>query len=101
MELMEFFDNIPLPIYLLIAILAMILLIETGYRGGLYSRRKPDKAQMAQVRAIMGASLVDAMTESLGDKVMTKQVKKAYAVFGFDAQAIRAQNRETGCSLVR
>ena len=57
MELMEFFDNIPLPIYLLIAILAMILLIETGYRGGLYSRRKPDKAQMAQVRAIMGASL--------------------------------------------
>jgi hypothetical protein len=57
MELRELLDNIPLPIFLILAILAMILLIEMGYRGGLYSRRKPDKAQMAQVRAIMGASL--------------------------------------------
>lgn len=57
MELREFFDNIPLPIYLILAILAMISLIEFGYRGGMYRRKKPDKAQMAQVRAIMGASL--------------------------------------------
>ena len=57
MNLMELFDNIPLSIYLLLAILGMILLIEFGYRGGMYHRGKPDKAQMAQVRAIMGASL--------------------------------------------
>jgi hypothetical protein len=57
MELRELFDNLPLPLYLVMAILAMISLIELGYRGGLIQRRKPDKAQMAQVRAIMGASL--------------------------------------------
>ena len=56
-ELREVFDNLPLPIYLIVTILAMISLIELGYRGGLLHRRKPDKAQMAQVRAIMGASL--------------------------------------------
>jgi len=53
MELREIFDYLPLPIYLVLVILAMIVLIELGYRGGLQSRKKPDKAQMAQVRAIM------------------------------------------------
>ena len=38
MSLMEFFDNIPLSIYLSLAILGMILLIEFGYRGGMYRR---------------------------------------------------------------
>lgn len=57
MEFQALFDNIPLSLYLLIATLCMILLIEIGYRGGMHHRSKPDKAQMAQVRAIMGASL--------------------------------------------
>lgn len=57
MDLREFFDGIPLLFYLLLAIVAMVLLIEIGYRGGRYHRGKPDKSQMAQVRAIMGASL--------------------------------------------
>jgi len=57
MELQALFDGISLPFHLLLTILGMILLIEIGYRGGMYHRGKPDKAQMAQVRAIMGASL--------------------------------------------
>jgi hypothetical protein len=57
MGLQEFLDSIPLLVYLLLAIIIMILPIEIGYRGGKYYRGKPDKSQMAQVRAIMGASL--------------------------------------------
>lgn len=57
MELQALFDSIPLPLYLMLAILGMLLLIEIGYQGGMYHRGKPDKSQMAQVRAIMGASL--------------------------------------------
>ena len=57
MGLQEFLDSIPLLVYLLLAIIIMILPIEIGYRGGKYHRGKPDKSQMAQVRAIMGASL--------------------------------------------
>ena len=57
MVLQEFLDGIPLLVYLLFTIIIMILPIEIGYRGGKFNRGKPDKAQMAQVRAIMGASL--------------------------------------------
>lgn len=57
MELYELFDRMPLSIHLILSILVMVLLVEVGYRGGMYHRGKPDKAQMAQVRAIMGASL--------------------------------------------
>jgi len=57
MRLQEFLDSIPLLIYLVLIILMLIGLIETGFRGGRYNRVKPDKSQMAQVRAIMGASL--------------------------------------------
>jgi hypothetical protein len=57
MGLQEIFDSIPLPVFLVLAILIMILMIEIGYQGGKHNRGKPDKAQMAQVRAIMGASL--------------------------------------------
>jgi hypothetical protein len=57
MDLQEFLDSIPLLVYLLCVIIILILPIEIGYRGGKYNRGKPDKAQMAQVRAIMGASL--------------------------------------------
>ena len=57
MGLQEFLDSIPLLVYLLLAIIIMILPIEIGYRVGKYYRGKPDKPQMAQVRAIMGASL--------------------------------------------
>jgi hypothetical protein len=58
MGLQEFLDSIPLVVYLLLTISIMIVSIEIGYRVGKYHRNsKPDKAQMAQVRAIMGASL--------------------------------------------
>ena len=57
MGLQEIIDSIPLAMFLVLAILSMILMIEVGFRGGKYKRGKPDKAQMAQVRAIMGASL--------------------------------------------
>jgi len=57
MGLQEYIDSIPLTIFLVLIILSMILMIELGFQGGKYNRGKPDKAQMAQVRAIMGASL--------------------------------------------
>ena len=57
MGLQEIIDSVPLAIILVLAILSMIVMIEVGFRGGKYKRGKPDKAQMAQVRAIMGASL--------------------------------------------
>jgi hypothetical protein len=57
MSFHEFLDAIPLLVYLILAIAILLLPIEIGYRGGKYNRGKPDKSQMAQVRAIMGASL--------------------------------------------
>lgn len=57
MGLQEIIDSIPLAMFLVLAVLSMIFMIEVGFRGGKYKRGKPDKAQMAQVRAIMGASL--------------------------------------------
>lgn len=57
MGLQRFLDSIPILLYLLLAITIMILALEAGYRVGRHYRRNPDKSQMAQVRAIMGASL--------------------------------------------
>ena len=57
MGMQEIIDSIPLAMFLVLAVLSMIFMIEVGFRGGKYKRGKPDKAQMAQVRAIMGASL--------------------------------------------
>jgi hypothetical protein len=54
---MNFLDQLPLGVVLLGAILAQVILIEAGFRYGSGKQRKPNKAQMAQVRAIMGASL--------------------------------------------
>lgn len=50
-------DNVPLLLMVAIAILAQVMLIEAGFRYGQKSRGPSKKAQMAQVRAIMGASL--------------------------------------------
>ena len=57
MGLQEFLDDIPLLLYLLLTILLMVSFIEIGFRVGKHHQGKPYKAQMAQVRAIMGASL--------------------------------------------
>ncbi len=54
---MTMLDYIPLGLVFLIAVLAQILFIEIGFRYGLARQGKQYKAQMAQVRAIMGASL--------------------------------------------
>ena len=50
-------DHIPLPLILLGCILLQLVFIEAGFRYGRHSRGGGHKAQMAQVRAIMGASL--------------------------------------------
>jgi len=57
MGLQEFLDSVPLAVFLPLVIVIMIIPIEIGYRIGMYRRDKPDKSHMAQVRAIMGASL--------------------------------------------
>lgn len=57
MGLQEFLDDIPLLLYLLLTILLMVSFIEIGFWVGKHHQGKPYKAQMAQVRAIMGASL--------------------------------------------
>ena len=51
------FDQLSLPWILLGCILLQLLFIEVGFRYGTRSRGGGHKAQMAQVRAIMGASL--------------------------------------------
>ena len=57
MGLQIFLDDIPLLLYLLLAILLMVSFIEFGFWVGKRHQGKPYKAQTAQVRAIMGASL--------------------------------------------
>jgi len=51
------FDQIPIYLILVAATLAQVGFIEVGFRYGFSRRVGPFKAQMAQVRAIMGASL--------------------------------------------
>jgi hypothetical protein len=55
--MMAFIDQFPLMLVLIISVLAMVAFIEIGFRIGQRHQSKPHKAQMAQVRAIMGASL--------------------------------------------
>lgn len=54
---MNAFDQLPLLPLLAVCVLAQILCIEIGFRYGRFRRGQGHKAQMAQVRAIMGASL--------------------------------------------
>lgn len=51
------FDQMSLLTVLVICIVLQVLFIEAGYRYGQHRRGDGHKAQMAQVRAIMGASL--------------------------------------------
>jgi len=57
MNLLSAFDKIPLLAVMLLFVLSMVCFIEIGFRVGIRHQGKPYKAQMAQVRAIMGASL--------------------------------------------
>jgi len=50
-------DQIPLLLVMVLAVLTQVLFIEFGFRYGTTKQSAPHKAQMAQVRAIMGASL--------------------------------------------
>ena len=50
-------DHIPIFLVMLSATLTQVLFIEFGFRYGKVKQSGPHKAQMAQVRAIMGASL--------------------------------------------
>jgi len=57
MEFHELLDDVPLLLLFLLTILLMIGFIEFGFLFAQRRQGKPNKAQMAQVRAIMGASL--------------------------------------------
>lgn len=57
MGLQQFMDGIPLLLYLLLITLLLVSFIEIGFRLGKYNQGEFSKAQIAQVRAIMGASL--------------------------------------------
>lgn len=54
---MQLLDNMPLGLMLVLIVIGQLLCIEFGFRLGRVRQGKPNKAQMAQVRAIMGASL--------------------------------------------
>lgn len=54
---MNFIDQLSIYSILLICLVTQIVSIEVGYRMGDLRKGKPNKSQMAQVRAIMGASL--------------------------------------------
>ena len=57
MGLQRFLDDIPMLVFLLLITVLMVSFIEVGFRVGGYYRHERNKAQVAQVRAIMGASL--------------------------------------------
>jgi len=57
MNILSVFDKIPLLFVMVLFVLSMVAFIEIGFRFGIRHRSKQHKAQMAQVRAIMGASL--------------------------------------------
>ena len=54
---MNFLDQLPLGIVFLISAIGQIAFIELGFRYGVSQQGKGRKAQLAQVRALMGASL--------------------------------------------
>ena len=54
---MNVLDKFPLAFIFIAAVASQIISIELGYRLATLKPGKPNKAQMAQVRAIMGASL--------------------------------------------
>ena len=57
MNVLSALDRTPLLVVMLLFILSMVAFIEIGFRVGIRHQAHPHKAQMAQVRAIMGASL--------------------------------------------
>jgi hypothetical protein len=57
MGMQSFLDDIPLLLYLLLTTALMVSFIEFGFRVAKNDQGKRNKAQIAQVRAIMGASL--------------------------------------------
>lgn len=57
MNALTAFDRLPLPLVMVIFVLSMVVFIEFGFQVGNRHKSKQHKAQMAQVRAIMGASL--------------------------------------------
>ncbi len=53
----HFFDQLPIAWLFLLTVVLMILMLESGYRFGVFAEAKSAKAQVAQVRALMGATL--------------------------------------------
>jgi hypothetical protein len=53
----HFFDSLPIEFLFLLTVVFMLLMLEGGYRFGLGAHSKSAKAQTAQVRALMGATL--------------------------------------------
>lgn len=57
MLIAHFLDRFPLGILFLLTLLLLVTFIEIGYRIGIVKQEKSVKAQVSQVRAIMGATL--------------------------------------------
>jgi hypothetical protein len=55
--LLNFLDQLPLGVIFVLATIGQLAFIEIGFRYGVSQQGKGRKAQLAQVRAIMGASL--------------------------------------------
>lgn len=53
----HFFDSVPIEFLFVLTVVFMLIMLESGYRFGLIAQRSPSKAQIAQVRALMGATL--------------------------------------------
>lgn len=53
----HFFDAISIELLFLLTVVFMLSMLEAGYRFGLRAQNRPAKAQTAQVRALMGATL--------------------------------------------
>jgi hypothetical protein len=53
----HFFDSVSIELLFLLTVVFMLLMLEAGYRFGLREQTQSAKAQIAQVRALMGAIL--------------------------------------------
>ena len=91
---MNILDQYSLGMVFLLAVFFQIVFIEIGYRLGSWKKHKQNKAQMAQVRAIMGASLgLLAFMLAVSFSMAQKHFEERTAAYMLEVSAIDSAYR--------
>ncbi len=111
----HFFDKISIELLFLLTFLLMVLMLELGFRFGINKQTRPVKAQTAQVRALMGATLgllafMLAFTFSTAQTHFESRIqfqidesilaKHAFMQAGLEDEPLRTQSRSLLLELV-